>query len=53
MRRFLLKLANRFRKTHKQQLSSPRTDKDIIKSLWKLATAIALRSGKRPIMRQP
>lgn len=53
MRRFLLKLAYGFRKTQAQQLSPPRTEKDIIKSLWKLATAISLRSGKTPIIRQP
>ena len=52
MRRFLLKLASGFRKTQKQKLAPLRTEKDILKSLWKLATAISLRSGKTPIIRQ-
>ena len=53
MRRFLLKLAHGFRKRPIHQLSPLRTEKDIMKSLWKLATAISLRSGKAPIIRQP
>ena len=53
MHRFFLKLANGFRKPKTPQLSPPRTEKDIMKSLWKLATAISLRCGKTPIIRQP
>lgn len=53
MRRFLLKFAYGFRKTQAKQLSPPRTENDIMKSLWKLATAISLRSGKNPIIRRP